>query len=73
MIELNGGMDSLDLHKHTLEEIINTAYFQRYLPMSFERGSSMRSHQCSSCCGLEFNKLDQGELGNNRNHVNEVQ
>lgn len=73
MIELNGGMDSLDLHKNTLEEIINTPYFQRYLPLSFERGSSMRSHQCSSCCGLEFNKLDQGELGNNRNHVNEVQ
>jgi len=67
MIELNGGMDSIDLHHNTLEEIVNSPYIQRYLPLSFERGSNMRSYQCSSCCGSEYNKLDQGELGmNNR-------
>lgn len=72
MIELNGGMDSISLHNKTLEEIINTPYYQRYLPLSFERGSNMRSYQCSSCCGQEFNKLDQGELGVNSRVIGKV-
>jgi hypothetical protein len=63
MIELSGGMDSISLKNHSLQEIIDTPFFQRYLPLSFKKNHSMRSHQCSACCGEEYNNLDQGELG----------
>lgn len=66
MVELNGGMDSLSLKKNSLQEIIDTPFFQRYLPLSFRKNHAMRSHQCSACCGEEYNQLDQGELGTNK-------
>ena len=62
LIELNGGLDSISLKKHTLEEIIETPIYQQYLPETFEINHPMRSFQCSSCCG-ENNMLDSGELG----------
>ncbi|NBO69901.1 MAG: radical SAM protein [Bacteroidetes bacterium] len=63
MIELNGGNESISLKKHTIEEIIASPLYQRYLPLSFQRDHQMRSYQCSACCGEEYNNLDQGELG----------
>ena len=63
MIELNGGAESISLHKNTIEEIVDSPLYQRFLPLSFQRGHNMRSHQCSACCGEEYNNLDQGELG----------
>ncbi len=63
MIELNGGMDSISLHKRAIEEIIASPLYQKFLPLSFEKNHNMRSYQCSACCGEEYNNLDQGELG----------
>ena len=63
MIELTGGMKSISLRHHTLEEIISSPLYQKFLPLSFTKGHNMRSHQCSACCGEEYNNLDQGELG----------
>ena len=63
MIDLNGGMESISLHKNSIEEIIASPLYQRYLPLSFNREHEMRSYQCSACCGEEYNNLDQGELG----------
>lgn len=63
MIELNGGMDSISLKKNSIRDIVSSPLYQRFLPLSFQKGSSMRSHQCTACCGDEYNHLDQGELG----------
>lgn len=64
MIELAGGMDTLSLHKNTLSQILKGQFFDRFLPRSLYKGHNMRSRQCSTCCGKEWNKLDNGELGN---------
>jgi hypothetical protein len=64
MLEINGGRSSIDLHNHTLSSIIENDLYQRLLPRSFEVDHNMRSKQCTSCCGKEWNKLDNGELGN---------
>ena len=64
MLRLLGGRTYIDLHYHTLREIIEGDLYQRLLPKSFEIDHSMRSRQCSACCGKEWNKLDNGELGN---------
>ena len=64
MLEINGGRSSIDLHNHTLSSIIENDLYQRLLPRSFELDHNMRSKQCTSCCGKEWNKLDNGELGN---------
>lgn len=63
MLELNGGRGSIDLHNHTLASIIESDLYQRLLPRTFELDHNMRSKQCTSCCGKEWNKLDHGELG----------
>jgi len=64
MIELAGGMDTLSLHKNTLSQVLKGQFFDRFLPRSLYKGHNMRSRQCSTCCGKEWNKLDNGELGN---------
>lgn len=69
MIKLNGGIESIDLHENNLDDILMSPLFQRFLPLSFEKGCDMRSFQCSSCCGEEYNHLDQGELGDNNRSV----
>lgn len=63
MIELNGGMKSISLRHNKLEDIIASPLYQKFLPLSFTKGHKLRSHQCSACCGEEYNNLDQGELG----------
>lgn len=69
MIKLNGGLESISLHENLLDDILMSPLFQRFLPMSFDKGSEMRSFQCSACCGEEYNHLDQGELGDNNRSV----
>lgn len=66
MIELSGGMDAISLKHRNLQQIIDTPFYQRYLPLSFKKNHAMRSHQCSACCGEEYNNLDQGELGSSQ-------
>ena len=63
MLELNGCRDSIDLHNHSLSSIIESDLYQRLLPRTFELDHNMRSKQCTSCCGKEWNKLNNGELG----------
>lgn len=64
MLDLNGGMDSIDLRQHSLPEILSTPIYDSMLRRSFAKGHSMRSRQCSTCCGKTWNKLDYGEMGN---------
>jgi MoaA/NifB/PqqE/SkfB family radical SAM enzyme len=64
MLKMLGGRSYIDLHNKSLREIIESDLYQRLLPSSFENGHNMRSRQCSSCCGAEWNKLDNGEIGN---------
>lgn len=63
MIELNGGMDSISLHHHSMAEIIESPLYAEMIARTFAKGHGMRSRQCSTCCGKEWNKLDHGELG----------
>ncbi len=63
MLELNGGLDSVDLHARSLQEILESPIYANYLGRSFQPGHTMRSRQCSTCCGKSWNKLDHGELG----------
>ena len=63
MVELNGGMDSIDLHKHSLADIMASPIYSELLARSFNVGHPMRSRQCATCCGVGWNKLDFGELG----------
>jgi MoaA/NifB/PqqE/SkfB family radical SAM enzyme len=63
MIELNGGIESISLQAHSLSDIIESPIYSDLLARSFQKGHSMRSRMCSTCCGKQWNKLDYGELG----------
>lgn len=69
MIELQGGMDTINMHKNNLFDILNLDIFQRWIPNTWdnEKGNtSMRPLKCGQCCGVEFNALDFGELGDKK-------
>ena len=65
MIELNGGVDSINMHNRDLYEILKSDIFQLWIPDTWKESGniSMRPSKCGSCCGVEFNALDYGELG----------
>jgi len=70
MLELDGGVDEFNIHKNNLWDILKKDTFQKFLPDTWdnERGNtSMRPYKCGQCCGVEWNGLDFGELGNKRN------
>lgn len=69
MIELQGGMDSVNIHKNNLHDILNLDIFQKWIPNTWDNengNSSMRPLKCGQCCGVEFNALDYGELGDKK-------
>jgi MoaA/NifB/PqqE/SkfB family radical SAM enzyme len=68
MVELNGGLDSLNMHKRNLFDIIQSPIFQQWIPNTWKASGNktMMPAKCGSCCGVEFNALDFGELGNKK-------
>ena len=67
MLDLAGGLESISLHTHTLKDIIsNNKLYTEYLTTSFSPNQNIRSHQCSLCCGKDWNILNNGELGNEK-------
>lgn len=69
ILELDGGVDNFNMHKHNLFDILQRAAFQKYIPDTWNPGgkkissSRVRPFKCGSCCGVEYNSLDFGELG----------
>jgi len=68
MIEAQGGLEKLNMHKHNIYEILNLDIFRKWIPNTWEvdGNKSMRPAKCGQCCGIEFNSLDYGELGNKK-------
>ena len=68
MIDLQGGVDKLNMHKHNLYDILNLDIFQHLIPNTWEKDGnrSMRPAKCGQCCGVEYNGLDFGELGDKK-------
>lgn len=66
MIDLEGGLDTINLNLKNIEKIIDGNLFRQLLPESLNVGSEMRSRQCSTCCGKNWNKLKDGEF--NKDH-----
>lgn len=65
MIELQGGVDRLNMHKHNLYDILQLDIFQKWIPDTWQQdgNKSIRPLKCGQCCAVEFNALDYGELG----------
>lgn len=68
MIELQGGLDKLNMHKNNIFDILKLDIFQLWIPDTWNKDGnrSMRPRKCSACCGVEWNGLDFGELGNKK-------
>ena len=69
MIIAEGGMHRLNMHKRNIYDILQLDMFQKWIPDTWdnENGNvSMRPAKCGQCCGVEFNGLDFGELGNKK-------
>lgn len=65
MIELQGGLDKLNIRKNNIYDILQLDIFQQWIPDTWQAdgNKSMRPAKCGQCCGVEFNGLDFGELG----------
>jgi MoaA/NifB/PqqE/SkfB family radical SAM enzyme len=68
LIDLQGGVDKLNMHNHNLYDILNLDIFQHLIPNTWEKDGnrSMRPAKCGQCCGIEYNGLDFGELGDKK-------
>jgi len=69
MIELQGGLDTVNMHKRNLFDILQLPIFQKWIPDTWDNengNTSMRPLKCGQCCGVEFNALDYGELGDKK-------
>lgn len=70
IVELDGGIEAFNMHKINLFDILNKNLFTKLIPDTWdtERGNtSMRPMKCGQCCGIEWNGLDFGELGDKKN------
>ena len=66
ILDLDGGVDAFNMHKHSIYDILQKDAFQKLIPNTWdlEKGNTdMRPFKCGSCCGVEYNSLDFGELG----------
>lgn len=68
MIELNGGIDSVNMHKRNIYDILQSDIFQKWIPDTWDKDGNrtMRPAKCGQCCGVEYNGLDFGELGDKK-------
>jgi len=69
MIVAQGGMHRLNMHTTDIYDILQLDIFQKWIPDTWDNkngNTSMRPAKCGQCCGVEFNGLDFGELGNKK-------
>ena len=69
MIIAQGGMHKLNMHTNDIYDILQLDIFQKWIPDTWDNengNTSMRPAKCGQCCGVEFNGLDFGELGNKK-------
>lgn len=68
MIQAQGGLDKINMHKNNIFDILKLDIFQKWIPNTWEKdgNKSMRPAKCGQCCGVEFNGLDFGELGDKK-------
>lgn len=65
MIELQGGLEKFNMHTNNIYDILQLDIFQKWIPNTWDENGNktMRPYKCGQCCGVEFNALDFGELG----------
>ena len=68
MITAQGGLKSINMHNSNLYDILKLDIFQLWIPDTWKAdgNKSMRPAKCGQCCGVEFNGLDFGELGDKK-------
>jgi hypothetical protein len=68
MINMQGGLTELNMHKNNIYDILQLDIFQKWIPDTWKEDGnrSMRPMKCGQCCGVEFNNLDYGELGDKK-------
>jgi len=68
LIEAQGGLEKLNMHKNNIFDILQLDIFQKWIPDTWQAdgNKSMRPAKCGQCCGVEFNGLDFGELGDKK-------
>lgn len=70
IVDSDGGVNAFNIHQHNLNDILNKDLFRTLIPDTWnnENGNtSMRPAKCGQCCGVEWNGLDFGELGDKQN------
>jgi hypothetical protein len=68
LINMQGGLTELNMHKNNIYDILQLDMFQKWIPDTWKEDGnrSMRPMKCGQCCGVEFNNLDYGELGDKK-------
>ena len=69
ILKLDGGKTAFNIHKHNLWDILDKDLFQTLIPNTWDNengNTSMRPSKCGQCCGVEWNGLDFGELGDKK-------
>lgn len=70
IVDIDGGQNAFNMHKHNLFDILNKDLFRKLIPDTWDNengNTSMRPSKCGQCCGVEWNGLDFGELGDKQN------
>lgn len=65
LIKAQGGLKTLNMHTSNIYDILKLDIFQKWIPDTWNEDGNrtMRPAKCGQCCGVEFNGLDFGELG----------
>ena len=69
MIDIDGGKEAFNVHNHDIRDILEKDLFKKMLPWSWKKKGNldMKPKKCAVCCGVEWNNLDFGELGDKSN------
>ena len=70
IVDIDGGQRAFNMHDHNLFDILDKDLFRKLIPDTWDNESgntSMRPAKCGQCCGVEWNGLDFGELGDKQN------
>ena len=68
LIKEQGGVEKFNMHTNNIYDILKLDIFQKWLPETWNEPDKavLRPRKCPTCCGVEFNGLDYGELGNKK-------
>jgi len=70
IVDIDGGTNAFNIHEHNLFDILDKDLFRKLIPDTWDNengNTSMRPMKCGQCCGIEWNGLDFGELGDKQN------